>query len=79
MHLQNTFTSKSQASYAQNGIYFIYLGAVALSRGFIIPLSTASFINLDMLADDETGRPKRSLNDELVKHELWIYIMHACI
>ncbi len=53
-------------SYAHQGIYLIYLGAVFGSSGFIKSLSRASFINLDMVPADVSFNPNRSLSELFV-------------
>ena len=53
-------------NYAQAGMYFIYLGAVSGSRGFIRPFPTASFMSLEMLPDNESCTPNLFLRDAFV-------------
>lgn len=63
-------------NHAQIGMYFIYLGAVSGSRGFIYCLATASLINLDILPDDDSGNAKRSLKELFVRYRVGLSLQY---
>ena len=64
--------------YAQKGIYFIYLGAVFGSSGFINCNLTASLIKREILPADESFMPKRSLKELFVNCSPCTCLIHAC-
>lgn len=66
-------------NYAQYGIYFIYRGAVSGSSAFNSFSSTASLINLEMLPEEDSCTPNRSLNELFVNCSPCTYLIHACI
>ena len=68
----------SKLNQAHIGTYFVCLGAV--STNFLMrPFSQASLINLEMLAEDLSSNPKRSLKELFVKNSPWIYLIQECI
>lgn len=55
----------SKLNYAQIGMYRICLGAVVGSNGLINFCETASFINLEIVLEEVSDKPKRSLKELL--------------
>ena len=60
------------------GIYFIYLGAVSGSIGLVSSALTASFINREILPDDDSFKLNRFLGELLVSVSfiLSIFLSH---
>lgn len=63
--------------YAHTGIYFIYLGAVCGSRTLINHLLIASFINIEELLDDVSGKQNKPCNYAIRKHTFRIIKYHV--
>ena len=64
-------------NHAQIGMYFMYLGAVAGSSGLMRLRATASFINLDILPDEDSFSPNRSLKELFVNCSPCTCLMQA--
>ena len=68
----------SKLNYPHVGMYFMYRGAVLGSTGFISLLFRTSFINREILPDEDSATPNLSLNELLVRALPSIYFIQAC-